>query len=124
MKHGLIRLFALFCLIATASMLTFGQGNTSTLTGTVVDANGAVVVGATVNVTSQASGALFTATTNDTGVFAIPALDNGLYTIKVTATGFKTAEVKDFKVTVGVPSSVNIALQVGGGGETIQITAN
>src|SRR5579871_54229 len=122
MKQSLIRLIALFCLIAACSLLTFGQGggNTQNLAGTVFDANNAVVAGATVTVTNQATGAVVTATTNENGEFTVLALDNGLYTIKVTANGFKTDEIKDFKVTVGVPANAKIILQVGGSSDIVQ----
>src|SRR5579871_6660371 len=125
MKQSLIRLIALFCLIAACSLLTFGQGggNTQNLAGTVFDSNNAVIAGATVTVTNQASGAVFTATTNENGEFTVLALDNGLYTIKVAANGFKTSEVKDFKITTGITANAKIILQVGAGGDIIDVNA-
>src|SRR5581483_9027281 len=121
MKHSLIRLLALLTLIATASMLAFGQA-TSKIAGTVVDANGAVVAGASVTVTN-AAGQQFTATTNENGEFSVLSLEEGSYSIKVTAPGFKTTEVKDVKVGVGVAANPKIQLQVGGANDVVQVTA-
>src|SRR5215471_3896261 len=112
MKHRLVRLFALFSLIAAANVLAFGQ-TSSKIAGTVVDANGAVVAGASVTV-SNAAGQQFNATTNENGEFTVLSLEEGLYAIKVTAPGFKTIEVKDVKVGVGLTANPKIQLQVGG----------
>src|SRR5437667_339074 len=101
----------LLSLIVAGSILTFGQnGSTAPLSGTVVDANEAVVVGATVKVTEPSTGREFTATTSDKGSFTIPALSTGMYVIRVTASGFKQAIVKDVKMDVGVPATVKITL--------------
>src|SRR5258708_4712205 len=121
MKHRLVRLIALMCLVAAGSVMALGQ-NTTPLKGTVVDVNGALIAGATVKAKSQSTGQEFTATSDDQGGFTIPALDNGLYDVTVTSTGFKTSEVKDVKVTVGVITAINIAMQVGGASEVINVT--
>ncbi len=59
-------------------------------TGVVTDAGGGVLPGATVVVKSVTSDASFEATTNTEGLFSVPSLDPGAYTITVSLTGFKT----------------------------------
>jgi len=56
--------------------------------------SGAVLAGATVTVTAQATNASRNALTDDTGHFLIPLLGVGDYAIKVDAKGFKPSEVK------------------------------
>src|SRR5438067_7914025 len=70
--------------------LTAGQEITGSIVGTVKDANGATVKGATVTITdSDKKVVVRTVTTNDDGEFSAPLLPAALYDIAVEATGFK-----------------------------------
>lgn len=95
---------------------------TGSIAGTVVDQNGAVVPNATVNVKGE-SGQEFTVSTGDNGTYRIPAVANGLYTVTITSTGFKTSITTNVKVDVGLPTTVDTALEVGNVGETVEITS-
>src|SRR5258708_4613496 len=100
-----LRLLALICFVAASSAVSFGQvTSTSNLSGSVTDPNGAVVVGATVVVKNPGNGQEYTATTGDKGEFTIPALNAGMYTVRITAQGFKAAVVKDVEILVGTPA--------------------
>ena len=91
----------------------FAQGaTTSSITGTVTDAGGGVIPGAAVNVAGEA-GVKATATTNADGVFTIPALIPGTYTVTVTLQGFKTAIIQNVRVIAGNPANVPVKLEVG-----------
>ncbi|MEO8647584.1 MAG: TonB-dependent receptor, partial [Acidobacteriota bacterium] len=68
-------------------------------------------------------GQSFTVTTTENGTYRVPALANGLYTVTTTATGFKKALVSNVKVDVGVPSTVDVVLEVGGVEQVVQITS-
>jgi len=57
----------------------FVQGDTGQLSGTVVDANGAVVVGASVKLTSQSTSQMREMLTGESGEFAFPLLPPGRY---------------------------------------------
>jgi len=117
------RLIALFVFVVVTCTLSFGQVSaTAPISGSVTDPNGAVIAGAAVNVKNPTTGTEFNATTNDSGSFTIPAVESGVYTIRITAAGFKAAVVKDFKVNVGTPASVNVTLQVGVQTEEIQVS--
>src|SRR4029453_8281052 len=89
-------------------------GATSSISGTVTDASGAVIPGADVTVKNNATGAEATAVTAENGTFSVPALNAGIYTVTVKLTGFKTAVLKDVVANAGVPASVRAALEVGG----------
>jgi hypothetical protein len=94
---------------------------TGSFSGTVTDNSGAVVAGAKVTVTAQATNVSREAVTDDTGHFLVPLLGVADYTIKVEAAGFKASEAKnvrlqidehrelDFKV---VPASVTTSVEV------------
>lgn len=116
------RVAALTAFIAMFCLTGFGQaGVTGSISGAVTDPTGAVVAGASVVVKNNATGAEDTLTTSDNGTFNVPALNTGLYTVTVTAAGFKRAVVTEVKVDVGKPSSVNIALEVGAPTESVTV---
>jgi len=116
------RVAALTAFIAMFCLTTFGQaGVTGSISGAVTDPTGAVVAGASVVVKNNATNAEDTVTTSDNGTFNVPALNTGLYTVTVTASGFKRAVVTEVKVDVGKPSSVNIALEVGTPNESVTV---
>jgi hypothetical protein len=110
-------LCALLCL---CSPLVFGQA-TGSFSGTVSDNSGAVLSGAKVTVTAQATNMSREAATDDTGRFLIPLLGVGDYTVRVEASGFKPAEAKDVRLQIDehreldfkmVPASVSTNVEV------------
>lgn len=79
-----------FCLAviflgAPRSFAQFSSG----FTGIVVDQTGAVVVGAKVTATNEATHVASIAVSNETGNFRLPSLPGGIYTVEVSASGFK-----------------------------------
>src|SRR2546421_8227393 len=121
MRNYLPRFFFVLAVIVVFSLSAFGQNTSSgSLTGTVVDPQGAVVAGAVVTVKSVSSQE-FTAVTNGEGVFTIPALSDGVYSATIVAKGFKTAAVTDIKINVGTPSSIKVALEIGAESQTVTI---
>ena len=111
-------LFALCALPLAAS----AQTSTATLSGTVVDANNAVVPGATITVTEPATGLQRTATTNDQGSFTIPLLKPSSYILHIEHAGFLTAEVRDLVLNVNDERALTIKMKVGDVKETVNIT--
>ena len=111
-------------LIAVGSTPAFAQGGSTaaSIIGTVSDASGAVIPGATVVVKNNATGTEFNATTNEQGGFTIPAVDPGTYTVTVSLMGFKTAVVNKVNVNAATPASVRVRLEVGGLEETIVVS--
>ena len=99
------------------------QGTTSRLLGTVIDATGGVLPGATVTLINQATGVTFTAVTSGTGSYGFEAVPTGAYTVKVELQGFKTFESKDNQVSIGQPTAVNVRLEPGSIAETVNVVA-
>src|SRR5688500_13773997 len=98
-----------------------GGGSTSALSGTVTDASGAVIPGATVAVKNNATSTEYQAVSSEDGTFTVPALNPGSYTVTVSLMGFKTAVLNDVRLNAGVPSSVSVKLEVGGLEETVVV---
>jgi len=121
MKKVLAVCLGAFALTASAyAQATAGLGSVS---GTVRDASGAVVPGASVVVSNEAKGIKRSMTTTDAGVFAAPALvpADG-YSITVSKQGFTNYEVKEFEVLVGQNVDFRIALQVSGTATTVDVS--
>lgn len=95
--------------------------NTAAVSGTVNDAQGAVVPGATVRLVNTKTQQERTATTNEEGVYSFPAIEPGIYDVNVTATGFGPVAVTGIKVEVTKSATVDIKLDVGNVNETVRI---
>src|SRR6266403_924495 len=99
-----------------------GQATTS-IRGTVTDGSGGYVGGASVTLTNPESKIARTATTGDEGGYQFLFLPPGTYTLDVTATGFQKYEQTGLQLLVNTPVTVNVQLKVGGGKETVTVTA-
>ncbi len=88
------------------------QTTTSTIEGTITDANGAGISGATIKVVSNTLASERTVVANENGFYRIPALLAGNYTLTVTQAGFSPASTK-FELTLNRTATVNIRLEVG-----------
>ncbi len=91
------------------------------ITGLVTDSSGAAVVGATVSVVSQATGAVRRATTNSEGIYSFPSLLPGDYELRVEQQGFKTALRSNIQLQVQQTARIDITLEVGAVGETVTV---
>src|SRR6266508_2187180 len=116
-------------LFAAVSLLLFGQSpgisqtTFGTITGTVKDASGAVLPGASVVVTNQNTGATRQVTTDDTGRYLVPSVLPGVYTITSELTGFKKALVSGVTLEVNQTLRADLTLQVGEVTETVEVEA-
>jgi hypothetical protein len=95
---------------------------TSSLQGTVTDAQGAVVPAAIVTITNQETSAARRAVADDSGAYAFPQVQPGMYKIEAQKPGF-AAYASQVRLQVNVPATFNIELQVGQTTETVNVTA-
>lgn len=121
MKGLCFVLFNVAILVTFATFLS-AQTNQGALSGNIVDETGALVTGATVRVTSQATGAHYEATSTEGG-YRFPSLPIGLYDLIVEHAGFTTAKNMGVRVQVGSTTSVNVALQIAGVAQNVTVTA-
>lgn len=92
------------------------------IAGTVTDPSGAAVPGATVTITSKATGAVQTTVTNSGGSYRIPLLKPGEYTLTVAAKGFQQT-TSSVTIAVGTTLPVDVKLTVGSTSQTVEVTA-
>jgi hypothetical protein len=91
--------------------------------GEVRDPAGAAVVNATVTVTNTATNAARKTTTNDSGLYAFPALQPGSYSIRVEAPGFKAYNQTGIELQVQQNARIDITLTIGQVNEVLEVTA-
>ncbi len=108
-------------LIALGITVAIAQTGSSNITGSVRDVNGAVVPGATVTAKNEATGVTSTQSTTDSGLYAFSSLPVGKYTITVEKQGFKTLQKTNNVLEVGIPLTVDVALEVGLVSETVTV---
>ena len=92
-------LVAVLCPVFFFCPFLYSQANGS-LSGNVADKTGSVIAGASVRITSQATGLTRETKTDDSGHYLVPLLPPSIYTIHVESQGFKTTEQKDIRLQV------------------------
>lgn len=121
MKRKMVYLFCVVVFAYACNSAAMAQSTTAPISGTVADPNGAVISGATITVKNNGTGAEFKVTSSSSGAYTVPALGSGVYTVTVEASGFKKAVVQDVKMVAGVPSTVNVTLEIGATSESVVI---
>jgi len=113
---------ALFCLGLSVSAYAQSGGSSTSVTGTVLDPSGAVVVGARVQMRNVVSGFDRSVATDVLGQFTIPNVPFNPYHLTVNGRGF-AAYAQDIDVRSVVPVSLKISLTVGTSSETVTVEA-
>ncbi len=120
-------LLSAFCLILllithhSSRITVFAQSATATLSGTVIDQNGAVVPGVEITVMNPATALERQVTTNDAGYFTVPLLPPGQYVVTARRSGFAPAEIRNVVLNVGDQKALQIQLKAGDISATVQV---
>src|SRR5215813_10927900 len=112
---GIVLMLLAFAPTAPAQTATGG------VNGNVSDPSGAIVPGATIKLTNEATQVETLSKTNETGNYLFVGVQPGIYTLKVEMAGFRTVEAKGLKVDVSQTVTQNFTFQVGGVTETIEV---
>jgi len=113
---------SVFVLLAVASVVfAQTQSTTGTIQGTVTDANGANVPGASVEIKNLETNVSTTVTSDEDGRFVALALRPGNYSVTVSKQGFATAVVEKTELTVGQALNLPIAMKVSGVQERVTV---
>jgi hypothetical protein len=113
-----------FLLISLLTISALAQvTGVATLQGVVTDNSNAVLANAEVTVTNLDTGIVVKAMTNETGLYRVPALNPGRYSVEAKATGFAAARVNETRLEVGQTARLDLSLKIGGVNETVEITA-
>jgi hypothetical protein len=100
------------------------QAVTADLVGTVTDANGAIIPGATITIVNTDTQLRRTMSTTSTGDYVFTLLPPGSYTVRVEQSGFKSHAVEGVKIAAGDRTRVDAQLSVGAAAETVTVQSD
>ncbi|WP_446745414.1 carboxypeptidase regulatory-like domain-containing protein [Silvibacterium acidisoli] len=120
-----LRMFFLCVLgLFFSTHISFGQGVSGRLQGTIQDSTGAVVNGAHVVVINQDTGQTVSLISNEQGSYLANLLPPGTYRVEVEAAGFQKVVSKGNVVTVDNVARVDITLQPGTASQSVEVTGS
>ena len=119
-RFGLQLFLALAVLLACTGS-AFAQANAQ-LTGTVTDPSGAIIGKVPITLRDTGTNVTYTATSSDSGFYAIPNLPPGTYELKASFTGFAPFTQTGIVLTVGQSATVNISLQLASEGQKVIVS--
>jgi hypothetical protein len=119
----LFRITVVACTLALAGTVA-AQEFRATLTGRVLDAQGAAVPGARITALLSSTSARSATTSGADGLYTIPFLTPGRYRVEVEAAGFKHYVQDNLEVNAGDRVGLDIHLELGQINETVTVTAD
>ncbi len=114
---------ALALLITLLSGTALRAQTQGEITGEVVDESGSVVAGVAVRVTNKQTNVSRDVATNAAGVYSVPALMPGMYTVRTEARGFQSSVRSGIQLQVQQVARVDFRLRVGQVTESIEVSA-
>src|SRR5438046_2067522 len=118
-----MKTFAAVALALAVASSAAGQEFRGAITGRVSDKSGGVLPGVTVTATNVATNVSSTTVTTGEGLFTIPYLTAGTYTVAAELSGFKKSLREGIDVRVGDRLVLDLSLEVGQLEETVLVTA-
>src|SRR5579864_2166994 len=119
-SHGFSGLLAV---VLVASISTFAQTTGGRLLGRISDPTGALLAGAKVTLTNEATGVTQTAESNKTGDYQFVQVPVGHYSVQFDQPGFKTALKKGIVVEINEVVTQNMTMQLGETKEVVEVTS-
>src|SRR5262245_58855091 len=112
----------LVCIVLLAATVNIMAQSTATIVGVVTDARGNAIPSATITVTRTETGSTRQATANDRGVYVVPALPVGVYSVTAEAPGFKRKTLTDITLQVNQEPRIDLSLDPGPINETVTVS--
>jgi hypothetical protein len=116
MKHYFLLLA--MCLYPSVAS---SQSTSATISGGVTDPSGGLILGADVEIANDATGVVYPARTNNSGMYLVPILPPGHYHVQVSKPGFKTIIKADVVLNVESAVALNFTLPVGATSESVTV---
>jgi len=110
---------SLFALLSAVTLKA--QTDRGTITGTIRDQQGRVIVGARLTVRSLATGVEHKTVTEGAGIYVVTALATGLYQVTVESDGFTRQQFNDVNLDVGQTRTLDAKLTVAGGVTQVEV---
>ena len=113
----------MLCCILSFATLAFAQTATTSLRGVVKDSSGALVPGASITLTDQATDNAYHAVSNASGFYIFPIISPAHYLISVTSSGFATRSVTA-ELLVDQPATIDFTLSVKAEPVTVDVSTS
>src|SRR5262245_54352067 len=110
-------------LLFSMGLTLWAQTTTSTLSGVVKDASGAVVPSAKIAVVNEGSGVVVSAVSNEAGLYHVIGLSPASYRLEAEASGFQKLVHPGIVVQISESVQVDLTLQLGNVQETVSVAA-
>src|ERR1700761_6451980 len=111
-----------FLLAAVSSM--YAQTFRGSLTGTIVDVQGAVIPNASVQLKNPATAATIDQKSNNPGEFNFPELQPGVYALTVTFAGFQTQKIDAINIEVSKVADLKVTMSIGSESTVVDVAAD
>jgi hypothetical protein len=118
-----MRYLVCILVLSVSSILALGQDTRGNISGTITDAQGGVIAGATVVVGNTGTGTSTRLTSNSSGYYEAPLLLPGTYTVTVESTGFKRSIRSGLTLALGERLQINIQLEIGSATDSVNVTS-
>jgi hypothetical protein len=105
------------------SLIAFSQSTSATISGGVTDPSGNFILDADVEIANDATGIVYSARTNSSGMYLVPILPPGLYHVQVSKPGFRTIIKADLTLNVQSAVALNFTLPIGATSESVTVDA-
>jgi len=118
-RHSLVAI-----LFSLASCIGWGQANRATITGTVTDTTGAVISEVSVTVTNTGTNVITKTVTNQEGIYVVPNLFPGQYSVQFERDGFETLLRPSVTLNSTEVARIDAGLKVGSASATVTVTSD
>jgi hypothetical protein len=122
--HFILRIAKAVLLFPFLSIAVLWASVSGSISGTVKDPSGSVVVSAQVTVRETNTGLTYETHTDSRGYYTLPVLPVGHYVLSVEATGFGKYECKEIVLDTNAALTLDASLAVGSGSQSVTVTDN
>ncbi len=105
------------------SLAAVSQSTNATISGGVTDPSGNFILDADVEIANDATGIVYSARTNSSGMYLVPVLPPGNYHVQVSKPGFRTVIKADVTLNVQSAVALNFTLPIGATSESVTVDA-
>ncbi len=127
MKKYFLRLLLIslvFALISENTQMARGQANRASITGTIMDPSGALLSGVEVRVTNVETGIVTSTVSNGDGIYVVPNLFPGTYSVEFQKDGFETLDRPAVRLESTQVARIDTALKIGATTQSVTVTAD
>ena len=103
---------------------TDAQTTSGLITGTITDSTGAVIPGAHIQLTNQATSVQRSAVTDASGYYSVPELQPGVYDVSASKEGFATQKLPNVHLEVNQSEALNFKMSVTTSTQTVEVNAD